>query len=134
MYYIECISNIIYYTSNNINSNIISVYYNNNIVIGFGGAANMVHPSTGYHACRMMAAASDVAKVIGNELNNDRIDNTDSTSSSNAISSSSASTTSTLSAGSCSKPGIPDKIAALAYKTMWNQQNRGQRDFQVRFI
>ena len=34
-------------------------------IVGFGGAANMVHPSTGYQACRMMAASTDVAQVIG---------------------------------------------------------------------
>lgn len=34
-------------------------------IVAFGGAANMVHPSTGYHACRMLAAATDVASVIG---------------------------------------------------------------------
>ena len=33
-------------------------------IVAFGGAANMVHPSTGYKACRMMAAATDVAKTI----------------------------------------------------------------------
>ena len=34
-------------------------------IVAFGGAANMVHPSTGYHACRMLAASSDVSSVIG---------------------------------------------------------------------
>jgi lycopene beta-cyclase len=34
-------------------------------VVGFGGAANMVHPATGYHACRMLAASTDVATAIG---------------------------------------------------------------------
>ncbi len=34
-------------------------------VVAFGGAANLVHPSTGYHVCRMLAAATDVARVIG---------------------------------------------------------------------
>jgi len=33
-------------------------------VVAFGGAANMVHPSTGYHACRMLAASTDLAAVI----------------------------------------------------------------------
>lgn len=33
-------------------------------VVAFGGAANMVHPSTGYHACRMLAASTDVAAAI----------------------------------------------------------------------
>lgn len=33
-------------------------------IVGLGGAAAMVHPSTGYHLCRCMMGASDVAKVI----------------------------------------------------------------------
>ena len=34
-------------------------------IVAFGGAANMVHPATGYHACRMLAASSDVSAAIG---------------------------------------------------------------------
>lgn len=37
-------------------------------IIPFGGAANMVHPSTGYHVCRMMAAAPDLADCIAQQL------------------------------------------------------------------
>ncbi|GAX10298.1 lycopene beta-cyclase [Fistulifera solaris] len=37
-------------------------------IIGLGGSAVMVHPSTGYHLCRVMMAAADVAEVIRNEL------------------------------------------------------------------
>ncbi len=37
-------------------------------IIGFGGAAAVVHPSTGYNLCRTMMAACDVAKVIRDEL------------------------------------------------------------------
>jgi len=37
-------------------------------IIGFGGAANMVHPSTGYHACRMLAASTDLAEAISKPL------------------------------------------------------------------
>lgn len=33
-------------------------------VIAFGGAANLVHPSTGYQACRMIAASTVVADAI----------------------------------------------------------------------
>jgi lycopene beta-cyclase len=67
-------------------------------VIGFGGAANMVHPSTGYHACRMLAASPDLSKVIGEGIRNN----------------------------------LPsDKIAADAYRSIWSNTNRGQRDFQV---
>ena len=37
-------------------------------VVGFGGAAAMVHPSTGYHLCRAMMGAGSVAKVVREEL------------------------------------------------------------------
>ena len=37
-------------------------------VIAFGGAAAMVHPSTGYNLCRNMMGACEVAKVISEEL------------------------------------------------------------------
>ncbi|KAL7508077.1 hypothetical protein ACHAXN_005160 [Cyclotella atomus] len=39
-------------------------------VVGFGGAAAIVHPSTGYNLCRTMMCAGDVAKVLRDELNN----------------------------------------------------------------
>jgi lycopene beta-cyclase len=37
-------------------------------ILGVGGAAAMVHPSTGYHLCRAMMGASDAAKAIKQEL------------------------------------------------------------------
>jgi len=37
-------------------------------ILGFGGAAAMVHPSTGYHLCRALMGASDVAQVVQKEL------------------------------------------------------------------
>ena len=37
-------------------------------ILGLGGAATMVHPSTGYHICRCLMGASSVAKVIQEEL------------------------------------------------------------------
>lgn len=37
-------------------------------IIAFGAAAAMVHPSTGYQLCRMMAASKDVADVIADGL------------------------------------------------------------------
>jgi lycopene beta-cyclase len=67
-------------------------------VIGFGGAANMVHPATGYHACRMLAASTDLSQSIGKGIRENQ---------------------------------PADKIAADAYRSLWSQQNRGQRDFQV---
>lgn len=41
-------------------------------VITFGAAANMVHPSTGYQACRMLAASTDVAEAIGRRVREGR--------------------------------------------------------------
>ena len=38
--------------------------------VGFGGAANMVHPSTGYQANRMFAASTDLAAVVGEGIRN----------------------------------------------------------------
>jgi lycopene beta-cyclase len=37
-------------------------------ILGFGGAAAMVHPSTGYHICRALIGASDAAVAIQEEL------------------------------------------------------------------
>jgi len=37
-------------------------------IIAFGAAAAMVHPSTGYQLCRMMAASKDVADAIADGL------------------------------------------------------------------
>lgn len=37
-------------------------------ILGLGGSAAMVHPSTGYHLCRCLMGASDVAKIIHEEL------------------------------------------------------------------
>jgi lycopene beta-cyclase len=37
-------------------------------ILGLGGAAVMVHPSTGYHICRAMMGASDAARAIKEEL------------------------------------------------------------------
>jgi lycopene beta-cyclase len=39
-------------------------------VIAFGGAAALVHPSTGYHLCRMMAAAKELTDAVGEALAN----------------------------------------------------------------
>lgn len=37
-------------------------------ILGFGGAAAMVHPSTGFHICRALMGATDAAKAIQDEL------------------------------------------------------------------
>merc|ERR1711976_776841 len=37
-------------------------------ILGFGGAAAMVHPSTGYHLCRCLMGATDAANAIKKEL------------------------------------------------------------------
>jgi lycopene beta-cyclase len=41
-------------------------------ILGFGGAAAMVHPSTGYHLCRALMGATDAAKAIQDELAKDK--------------------------------------------------------------
>lgn len=67
-------------------------------IVAFGATANLVHPSTGYHLCRMLAAATDVAQAVGSGVRRNL---------------------------------PPDEIAANSYNNLWNQQTRGQRDFQV---
>lgn len=76
-------------------------------IIAFGGAANMVHPATGYHVCRMMAAAKDLAATISDNM---------------ALPATENSVTTAVQ---------PDKIALLVYQSMWSSRNRLQRDFQV---
>lgn len=71
-------------------------------VVGFGGAAAMVHPSTGYHLCRAMMGAGAVAKVIRDELSN--VDN---------------------------RGWNPDRAAARAYNAIWSPSNIAQRNFAV---
>ena len=70
-------------------------------IVGFGGAAAMVHPSTGYHLCRAMMAAGDVAKAIRTELDKDK-----------------------------SEVNL-DIAAAAAYHAMWSPANIRQRNFAV---
>lgn len=41
-------------------------------ILGFGGAAAMVHPSTGYHLCRCLMGATDAARAIKTELASDK--------------------------------------------------------------
>merc|ERR1712070_163744 len=41
-------------------------------ILGFGGAAAMVHPSTGYHICRALMGATDAAAEIKKELAQDK--------------------------------------------------------------
>lgn len=40
-------------------------------ILGFGGAAAMVHPSTGFHLCRCLMGATDAANAIKKELASD---------------------------------------------------------------
>lgn len=71
-------------------------------VVGFGGAAAMVHPSTGYHLCRAMMGAGAVAKVIRDELSNAEV-----------------------------RGWNPDRAAARAYNAIWSPSNIAQRNFAV---
>ncbi len=70
-------------------------------VIAFGGAAAMVHPSTGYNLCRNMMGATAVAKAISDNL----------------LSSSSVVNL--------------EKVSASAYDAMWPPSNIRQRNFAV---
>mmetsp|Transcript_8677 Transcript_8677/g.12785 ORF Transcript_8677/g.12785 Transcript_8677/m.12785 type:complete len:628 (+) Transcript_8677:139-2022(+) len=73
-------------------------------IVGFGGAAAMVHPSTGYHLCRAMMGAGDVAKTIRSGLNDN----------------------------AKGKKGVNlDKVAGDAYHAIWSPANIRQRDFAV---
>merc|ERR1712023_90236 len=40
-------------------------------IIGFGGASNIVHPSTGYQLQRMMASTPAIASTIGSMIKKD---------------------------------------------------------------
>ena len=71
-------------------------------VVGFGGAAAMVHPSTGYHLCRAMMGAGAVAEVIRDELSNAEV-----------------------------RGWNPDRAAARAYDAIWSPSNIAQRNFAV---
>lgn len=71
-------------------------------VLALGGAAVMVHPSTGYHLCRCLMGASDVANVILREL-----------------------------AIPQKQPLNLDRTAAAAYHALWSPSNIRQRNFAV---
>lgn len=70
-------------------------------VIGLGGASAMVHPSTGYHLCRMMMGATDMASIILGELQQQS-----------------------------SKPNL-DRVSAMSYDAIWSPENIRQRNFAV---
>ena len=70
-------------------------------VVGYGGAAAMVHPSTGYTLCRTMIGAGDVARAMREELSGDASD------------------------------WNPDRAAARAYDAIWSPGNIAQRNFAV---
>ena len=70
-------------------------------IVGFGGAAAMVHPSTGYHLCRAMMAAGAVAKTIRTELDKEK-----------------------------DEVNL-DVAAAAAYNAIWAPSNVRQRNFAV---
>lgn len=70
-------------------------------VIGLGGGAAMVHPSTGYHLCRVMMGASDMAQAIQSELSKNKSDVN------------------------------LDRAAASAYHALWSPDNIRQRNFAV---
>jgi hypothetical protein len=125
------------------------------VVVSFGGAAGMVHPATGYHACRMMAAAPGLARAIGelvrpicrqylvplsrhaslfrcgshmNLFSGREIHH------GKRMSAIWFQLTEHLvaSAGEGIRSGAaPDVISCVAYESVWSAENRSQRDFQV---
>jgi len=70
-------------------------------IVGFGGAAAMVHPSTGYSLCRVMRGAVDLADAIAKEVQKDPSE------------------------------FDPDIAAAKAYDALWSPDNIRQRNFAV---
>jgi len=75
-------------------------------VLAVGGAAAMVHPSTGFHLCRCLMGASDVAAVVLQEL-------------------------ATSSNKQQQQPPNLDRVAASAYHALWSPSNIRQRNFAV---
>jgi lycopene beta-cyclase len=74
-------------------------------IVAIGGAAAMVHPSTGYHLCRCLMGASDVADVIATEL---------------------------LKSTNNNNPQLDlDRLAGRAYHALWSPANQRQRNFSV---
>jgi len=73
-------------------------------ILGIGGAAATVHPSTGYHLCRCLMSATDAARAIKKEL----LDNTGTT--------------------TVDSPNI-DRAVASAYHALWSPSNIRQRNF-----
>lgn len=72
-------------------------------IIGFGGAAAMVHPSTGYQICRVLIAASDLVDSLESEFQRfDEIGKFN-----------------------------PDRAAATAYDALWSPSNIRQRNFAI---
>lgn len=77
-------------------------------IIALGGSAAMVHPSTGYHLCRMLMGAADVANSIARDLKQQsQQDDT------------------------IMPPNYLDKAAASAYHSIWNPETIRQRNFAV---
>mmetsp|Transcript_24655 Transcript_24655/g.28097 ORF Transcript_24655/g.28097 Transcript_24655/m.28097 type:complete len:214 (+) Transcript_24655:1-642(+) len=71
-------------------------------ILGVGGAAAMVHPSTGFHLCRCLMGATDAARAIKEELL------------------------------SSDKETINvDRAVASAYHALWSPDNIRQRNFAV---
>jgi lycopene beta-cyclase len=70
-------------------------------VIALGGSAAMVHPSTGYHLCRMLMGAASVADAISLEL-----------------------------CKQGEEPNL-DRAAASAYHALWSPETIRQRNFAV---
>ena len=79
----------------------------NQRIIGLGGSAAMVHPATGYHICRCLMGAADVASILQRELSS--------------------------TSGSNNNNDIRnlDRISGLAYDALWSPSNIQQRNFAI---
>ena len=99
-------------------------------VVPFGGAANTVHPATGYQLCRMLASTTDLAGALGPELRKAE----------GAVPSHTRRATPSASGAPCAiqrdcivraAGADADVAAAAAHAALWTRANRLQRDFAV---
>jgi lycopene beta-cyclase len=81
-------------------------------IIALGGSASMVHPATGYHICRCLMGAADVAHVITQAFQV------------------SPSSSSMISMNMNNNANI-DQVVAEAYHSIWSPETIRQRNFAV---
>lgn len=84
-------------------------------ILALGGAAAMVHPATGYHLCRCMMGAGDVAEIVLREL----------------LFVPAAAAAAAQQKATGQSPINLDRVAASAYHALWSPSNIRQRNFAV---